>query len=132
MEVCVISTDNQYLQFGEDVSLFAESLEALSNVFVQAPSSSNRALNANRIKALDRQRREVIGDFRQTLRQCQQLLQDNAKYLQKNATFLENLEWHFLGTQERATNLRARLQFHALKVPNAFFLFLWNGVNLNR
>ena len=58
---------------------------------------------------------EVIGDFKQTLRDCDSLLKDKSKFKCSPANFVDNVAWH--ATTEREVNsLGRRLQFHMTKV----------------
>ena len=76
------------------------------------------------IQSIDKERRDIIGDFENTLYQCRILLDENAKYSRgQKANFFTNAVWHYGGNQEKATSLRTRLQFHAVKV--SFICHKW-------
>lgn len=114
--------DAQYLAFLDDVRRFGEVLERLDEILAQAKASeiaSSPINGTTSSKSLSRgtyrERKEVIGDFLRTLRQCEKLLDDNQKFLTNSPTFLENVHWHF-STQERANGLRSRLNAHYVKI----------------
>ena len=116
-----LRADAQYIDFLDDVRRFGQILERLEGVLTRTdgleicPSPTNNKAPSKRLSKGLNCEREVLGDFVRTLRGCQKLLDDNKKYLNNSPTFLENVQWHF-STQDRATSLRNRLQFHSLKV----------------
>ena len=58
---------------------------------------------------------EVAGDFLQTLRDCDKLLNDRSKFRRSNANFVDNVAWH-TSTEREVNNLRQRVQFHMIKI----------------
>ena len=58
--------------------------------------------------------REITGDYRQTLLECEELLQENrSKFMIQGAR--RNLEWHIL-IKPTAERLRQRIQLHNSKI----------------
>ena len=105
--------------------MFEGKLDELKQIFETAPliapgrrrpTDLTYKTRQERTEHIDRERRDIIGDFESTLDQCRVLLNENAKYTNKNANFFENAQWHYGGNQEQAMALQARLQFHAIKV----------------
>ena len=72
----------------------------------------------------------MIGDFKQTLRDCNSLLKDKSKFKRSPANFVDNVAWHT--TTEREVNgLRSRLQFHMTKanyITKPFEIQLLSGI----
>ena len=58
---------------------------------------------------------EIIGDFQQTLRDCDSLLKDKSKFKRSPANFVDNVVWH-AKTESEVNSLVKRLQFHMIKV----------------
>ena len=58
---------------------------------------------------------EIVGDFKQTLRDCDSLLKDKSKYKSSPANLVDNVVWH-ASTERDVNSLTKRLQFHMTKV----------------
>ena len=58
---------------------------------------------------------EIIGDFQQTLRDCDSLLKNKSKFKRSPANLVDNVAWH-AKTESEVNSLVKRLQFHMMKV----------------
>lgn len=58
---------------------------------------------------------EVTGDFYGTLRECQTLLDNRAKFGRNEANFVTNVQWH-TSTEREVNNLRERVHLHVTKL----------------
>lgn len=58
---------------------------------------------------------EITGDFKQTLLDCNAILNDNSKFKRSTANFVDNVAWH-TSTEREVNSLRRRLRFHMMKV----------------
>ena len=58
---------------------------------------------------------EVTGDFYGTLRECQTLLDDRARFGRNEANFVHTVLWH-TSTEREVNNLRERVHLHETKV----------------
>ena len=58
---------------------------------------------------------DVTGDFKETLEECETLLNDRRSFRRNAANFVENVIWHTT-VERHVTNLTERLHFHVTKV----------------
>ncbi len=58
---------------------------------------------------------EVTGDFYGTLKECQNLLEDNAKFRRNPAGFVDNVRWHS-STESDISKLSERIKLHTTKL----------------
>jgi len=64
----------------------------------------------------DRERRQMIGDFNETLEECQILLNKNKKLLSKQNTLLDNIVWNINQQDQKIDDLRRRIHLHSTKI----------------
>lgn len=64
---------------------------------------------------LEAERRNLVGDFRATLRECEIILAEHSSYLRSPSTFRQNVLWEFK-IQSRIDKLVDRVQFHISKI----------------
>ena len=104
----------KYFRFGREIQLLGKNLERLEKIVRNAEYQREDAcvdVTAGPVNSLP----EVIGDFRQTLKDCEKLLSDHTRFRRSPANFVDNVAWH--SSTERAVNsLRQRVQFHMLKI----------------
>lgn len=62
---------------------------------------------------------QICGDFRKTLNDCSQLLNDNKKFGRGRGGFIYNVQWN-LTIEPDVTRLRDRVAFHNVKVCSGF------------
>ncbi|KEF54020.1 uncharacterized protein A1O9_09815, partial [Exophiala aquamarina CBS 119918] len=62
------------------------------------------------------ERRQMIGDFNETLEECQILLDKNKKLLSKPNTFLDNVVWNLNQQDQKIDDLRRRIHLHSTKI----------------
>lgn len=111
--------DVKYLRFGRDIQSLSKSLQQLSDVTenardkrVRRPWASGEDDDCRAdLGALA----EVIGDFYGTLRECETLLNNRAKFGRNEANFVYNVLWH-TSTEREVNNLRERVHLHETKL----------------
>ncbi|KAM0333945.1 hypothetical protein ACHAQA_000962 [Verticillium albo-atrum] len=105
----------QYAEFGRDVRGLAENLNILSRVVAQATQSlcEQGAYNTP-VRWDETTLVEIIGDYRQTLQECYELVEANRRYRIGGGP-IRNIEWNVL-VQPNAERLRQRLLLHNSKV----------------
>ncbi|KAF2202670.1 hypothetical protein GQ43DRAFT_470682 [Delitschia confertaspora ATCC 74209] len=115
--------DAHYLQFGRDVAgldnLLTKFKEAYSEYAkvreIQLGVHHYHTWNEKTMREKQEQE-DQVGGFRETLQDCQDLLNENGRYLTKKANAWDNAKWHLFSGKERADKLRARIQFHCTKI----------------
>lgn len=73
------------------------------------------ALCDPRDHGLETERRNLIGDFRATLRECEVILTEHSSYLRSPSSFRQNVLWEFR-IQDKIDKLVNRVQFHISKI----------------
>ncbi len=58
---------------------------------------------------------EVVGDFKKTLEECDDLLKDHSKFQYSQAGFIENVTW-WSSVEADVNALRERVRFHMMKL----------------
>jgi hypothetical protein len=64
---------------------------------------------------LEAERRNLVGDFPATLRECEVILAEHSSYLRSPSRFRENVLWEFR-VQDKIDKLVNRVQFHISKI----------------
>lgn len=105
--------DNQYLQFGNEIRGLGQNLTRLNNIFeeqLRRPQwrGSNHGLGL--------EISDLTGDFKKTLRECDELLNDRVRFHRDDAGFVDNVRWWVGGTEAKVKTLRERVHFHSAKV----------------
>jgi hypothetical protein len=109
-------TDRQYREFGEDVQSLANNLFVLDEVLKRAQRQSASDVTVQDFRGL-RNLNEILGNFRQTLDDCEKLLLERSCF-EKRDGFVNNILWN----TQVATDiqvLRERVRFHNIKVSTA-------------
>ena len=115
-----VGSDVQYLQFIGDIKGLGESLRWLKDILENAEEQRPRypwhgdvtnSIDPTTSHAL----KEVTGDFRRTLLDCETLLDDNARFQRSPAGFVDNIVWH-ASTKSDVKNLHQRVHFHMTKI----------------
>ena len=86
-------------------------MERLHQTVTNANERSNDAATAGSVRTVS----EIIGDFKQTILDCDALLKDNTKFRRSPANFVDNVAWH-ASTERVVNDLRKRLHVHMMKV----------------
>ena len=58
----------------------------------------------------------MVGNFEETLDECQEFLKDHKKLLSKSSNFVENAAWHVTQQDQKIEALRHRIHMHATKI----------------
>lgn len=58
---------------------------------------------------------DIVGDFKATIRECQQLLRDNERYGNGGDNPIRSIEWNVL-VQPTVDRLRPRIQMHSARM----------------
>ena len=112
--------DIKYLQFGKQIKLLAESLQTLEAIISNAdrqhqlprrPWQNDAARFGPSVDVLP----EVAGDFKETLEECDKLLNDHSKFQYSQANFVENVIW-WSSIEGDVENLKERVRFHMMKL----------------
>ena len=113
-----ILTDVLYLRFGGEIKSFRKNLQQLLAIIEHAnsqrPQRPWRDPDDECQTALQPVS-EAVGPFRKTLKECEQLLNDNERFQRDQAGFVDNVIWH-MSTQRDVDVLRERIHFHSTKV----------------
>ncbi|TDZ19079.1 hypothetical protein Cob_v007997 [Colletotrichum orbiculare MAFF 240422] len=105
----------QYAEFGRDVKNLARNLDILGRVVDQAECSLRQGgAYQGSLRWDSSSLGEIIGDYRETLTECAQLLDNNHRYSISSGP-LRNIEWNVL-VAPTADRLRARIALHNAKV----------------
>lgn len=107
----------QYSQFGSEFRHLAENLNILANVVTKAQASlrSHGVQGAGQIRWDPASLLDIVGDFRATLRECEQLLRDNERYGSAPDTPVRSIGWNVL-VQPTVDRLRGRIQLHNARI----------------
>ena len=112
--------DLRYLEFGRQINQLADSLRTLEKVID----------NADRQNSLPRRPwhneadhygpswdvlPQVAGDFKRTLHECNNLLNDHSKFQYSQAGFIENVIW-WSSVEGDVNALKERVRFHMMKL----------------
>jgi hypothetical protein len=120
LDMLLTSADQKYREFGDDVRNLAINLDLLCVVIKRAEQLGESLVEKNRFTkpgfGADVASRQVLGDFVDTLNDCQHLL-DNEKYFQKYEDFVTSINWYNQIDPE-VQKLRERIAFHNIKVKN--------------
>lgn len=117
------AADVRYKNFRNDIFNFRHLLEKLDQALQNAQQRYERSPHPTRIQAysplsadFEEERKTLVGNFEDTLRACDKLLDENRKYRLKYSNVVENLKWHLSQQERRVDDLRTRLQFHSEKI----------------
>jgi len=113
--------DAKYIEFGDDVQFLGDKLAALGDSFKIASRERQRRVassvgQAVRDAVIERDRKEIVGDFNKTLKDCQKFLVENSQLLHRSAGVPDTVQWHLGGAQSKVTTLRGRIQSHSTKI----------------
>ena len=108
---CRARVDVKYVHFGRDIRSLGQSLERLHEIVTSTKDQHHHDVVDGVANSLT----EVAGDFQQTLRDCQVLLNDNSKFQRSASNFVDNVAWH-TSTERHVISLRERVHFHMMKV----------------
>jgi hypothetical protein len=115
----LILADQKYREFGEDIRNLAINLSLLSQVIrraeQQAGSSKRANLSTNPGFRANAASTQVLGNFKETLNDCQSLLSDET-YFHKCDEFVSDISW-YQQIDPEVQKLRERIAFHNIKVP---------------
>lgn len=90
-------------------------LNAANKYEAQKIERRGTALCDPRDHGLETERRNLIGDFQTTLRECEIILTEHSSYLRSPSSFRQNVLWEFR-IQDRIDKLVNRVQFHISKI----------------
>jgi hypothetical protein len=117
------AADVRYKNFRNDIFNFRHLLEKLDQALQNAHRRYERSPHPTRIQAysplsedFEGERKLIVGNFEETLKACDKLLDENRKYRSKYSNVAENLRWHLSQQERRVDDLRTRLQFHSEKI----------------
>jgi hypothetical protein len=109
-------TDRQYREFGDDIKSLANNLFVLDEVLKRAQKQSSSRVSVREFRGLSNLN-QILGNFRQTLDQCEKLLSEKA-YFQKDGGFVKNILWNTQGAADDVLGLRERVRFHNIKASS--------------
>jgi hypothetical protein len=105
------SSGQKYRDFGEDIRLLAINLDLISSIVQQAQSQTAMFNEVSRPVPAAHQ---VLGNFRETLDDCERLL-DDERYFTRHDGFVSNVSFYYQIDSE-VQKLRNRIAFHNIKV----------------
>jgi hypothetical protein len=105
--------DARYVQFGKDLGNLQPALNRLLEGFARALHLRDHGPLDS--EPLQREARELIGDFNTTLKECRTILSNNKEILRDRSGFVQNVKWG-LSTEKQVDELRTRIQFHIQKI----------------
>ena len=112
--------DLRYLEFGREINSLGASLSTLESVIANA-DKQNQLPRRPWHSDIDRYGPswdvlpEVVGDFKFTLEECDELLKDHSKFHYSQAGFIENVIW-WSSVEGNVNALRERVRFHMMKL----------------
>jgi hypothetical protein len=106
--------EKQYADFGVDIQYLSNNLKQLGQV-IQDVTKQARPLSAEEHKWDLKTLPQICGDFRKTLVDCQNFLQDERKFSHGRGGFIYNIQWN-LTMEPEVRRLRDRVAFHNIKV----------------
>lgn len=111
-------SDAKYIEFGDDVRFLGDKLAALADSYKRVSRERQRRVasisgQATRDAVVERDRKELVGDFNKTLKECHNFLVENPQLLHG---IVDNVQWHLGGAQSKITILRGRIQSHSTKI----------------
>jgi hypothetical protein len=101
----------KYRDFVEDIRLLAINLNLISSIVQQA---QNQAATFNVVSRPVPVAHQVLGNFRETLTDCEYLL-DDQRYFTKHDGFVSNISFYYQIDPE-VQKLRDRIALHNIKV----------------
>lgn len=111
--VLIVMTDTRCSQFAKDVGKIHPALSrllvALEDTFQLRDHGSPDS------EPLRREAKELIDDCNATLQECREILNKNKGIRKDGSGFLDDVSWG-LSTEERANELRHRIQLHTQKI----------------
>lgn len=118
-----MSLDVKYISFFREVRSLGVSLKELEEVAKKAQEDRIAARSATDQTLTDQEYcnaqlqplADVTGDFRETLGECETLLNNRQSFRRNAANFVENVIWHTT-VERHITILTERLHFHVTKV----------------
>lgn len=102
-------------------------MEDLHQIVTNANHRGDNGLTAGVVNTLS----GIVGDFKQTILDCDALLKDKSRFRRSPANFVDNVAWH-TSTERHVHNLGKRLHFHMAKVnfiTKPFELQLLSGIH---
>lgn len=115
--------DVHYKNFQNDILNFRHLLEKLQDALRSAQQryiDRGRTLGIRTYAPLsedfEKERKIFVGDFTETLRACNTLLEENKRIRLKYSDAIENLSWHLAQQEQRSVDLRSRLRLHTEKI----------------
>ncbi|RSL95471.1 hypothetical protein CDV31_013868 [Fusarium ambrosium] len=107
-----------YRDFGADVLTLHSSLAELEKAVSRAQQSlrNHGASDTDSLGGDQNSLLEIIGDYKATLEECQQLLQRNRRYAQTTGP-IRNLDWN-INIMPQVEHLRSRIQMHTSRIQH--------------
>ena len=127
--------DLRYLEFGRQVNELGNSLLTLEKVIDNADRQNSLPRRpwhneANRYGTSWDVLPQIAGDFKRTLHECDNFLNDHSKFRYSQAGFIENVIW-WASVEGDVNALKERVRFHMMKltfVAKPFELQLLLGI----
>ena len=112
--------DLRYLEFGRQIKSLGGSLSTLDSVIANADKQNQLPRrpwhsDADRYGPSWDVLPEVVGDFKKTLEECDNLLKDRSKFQYSQAGFIENVIW-WSSVEGDVNALSERVRFHMMKL----------------
>ena len=112
--------DRRYLEFGRQVNELGNSLLTLEKVIDNADRQNSLLRRpwdneAERYGPPWHILPQVAGDFKRTLHECNNLLNDRSKFRYSQAGFIENVIW-WTSVEGEVNTLKERVRFHMMKL----------------
>ena len=112
----IILVGKEYHAFRDDIATLARGLDLLDEVASRSKSSFDQLGGSDRIIWSPPMLLEVIGDYRSTLEECNELLRRNRRYEDTSGP-RKNLTWHVV-VQPDVDRLRQRIEVHNSRIQN--------------
>ncbi|KAN0075078.1 hypothetical protein V8E54_007689 [Elaphomyces granulatus] len=110
----VNNANQKYRDFGEDIRLLAINLDLISNIVQRAQDQAAVLKGNNPIYQPAPAEHQILGNFRETLNDCESLL-DDQRYFAKRDGFVSNVSFYYQIDPE-VQKLRGRIAVHNIKV----------------
>ncbi|KIY00459.1 uncharacterized protein Z520_04144 [Fonsecaea multimorphosa CBS 102226] len=107
------SAQQEYLDFGKDILLLRDGLDAIVHSIEDADRLGPHGTveTPHDLASFH----TIVGDFKETLKRCEKLIQKNSQFSRDGNGFVQNVQWNS-GLGKHVEYLRQRVSFHCSKV----------------
>ncbi|KAK7890568.1 hypothetical protein LTR67_007776 [Exophiala xenobiotica] len=115
--------DFRLRNFAKEIQDFGKLLEKLKTSLNDAATRydngvlvSQKGAHDPRSDDFEKERRQMVGNFEETLEECQEFLEDHERLLSRSSNIVDNITWHVTSQDQKIAALRHRIHMHATKI----------------